>query len=126
MAVSTMRTVRRGLERERKEEMVRRSECDGCAAATVVRREEASSAGRTASGASAAEEMGWDAGEAEAAARRAAWRLRCGRWWLAAGAGGAWSSSFVLEEGDVAAAEEEELLGVGLKAMRTMKLFARK
>lgn len=42
MALRTTRTVRRGLERERREERVRRSERFGADAASLARREEAS------------------------------------------------------------------------------------
>lgn len=49
MAVKTTRTVNRGFERERNVERVRRRECEGWAAAMVVRREDASG-GRAGSG----------------------------------------------------------------------------
>jgi hypothetical protein len=53
MAVSTTRTVKRGFERERKVENIRRKEV-GCAAAAVVRIEEASGGRGTSSGLAAA------------------------------------------------------------------------
>lgn len=80
--MSTTRTVRRGLERERSAERLRLREWAGCEAATVVRMSEAFW-GRTGLAGSSGDEDGGvavdDAAAAAAAARRAACLLRCGR-----------------------------------------------
>lgn len=67
MAVRTTRTVSRGFESDRKVERIRRKECVGCAAATLVRMVEAL-AGRLPS----------SSDDAEAVACFRACRLRCG------------------------------------------------